>query len=54
MLYHALSRGNRREAVFRKPGDYDAFREAMIDVSVRVPVELLGYCLTPNYFHPVL
>jgi putative transposase len=26
----------------------------MIDVCVRVPVELLGYCLMPNHFHIVL
>ena len=31
MVYHALNRGNRREAVFHKPGDYDAFVEAMGD-----------------------
>ncbi len=52
--YHALNRGNRREAVFHKPGDYDAFVEAMIDARVRVPVDLLGYCLMPNHFHLVL
>ena len=28
---HALNRGNRREAVFHKAGDYDAFVEAMVD-----------------------
>jgi putative transposase len=31
MWYHALNRGNHREAVFHKPADYDAFFEAMID-----------------------
>ena len=54
MWYHALNRGNRREAVFHKPGDYDAFVEAMIDARARVPVDLLGYCLMPNHFHLVL
>ena len=54
MWYHALNRGNRREAVFHKPGDYDAFVEAMTDVSVRVPADLLGYCLMPNHFHLIL
>ena len=54
MWYHALNRGNRREAVFHKPGDYDAFVEAMIDARARVPLDLLGYCLMPNHFHLVL
>jgi REP element-mobilizing transposase RayT len=54
MWYHALNRGNRREAVFHKPGDYDAFVETMIDARVRVPLDLLGYCLMPNHFHLVL
>ena len=54
MWYHALNRGNRREAVFHKPGDYDAFVEAMTDVCVRVPVDLLGHRLMPNHFHLIL
>jgi putative transposase len=51
MWYHALNRGNRREAVFDKPGDYDAFVEAMVDARARLPVDLLGHCLMPNHFH---
>src|SRR5580693_7184665 len=54
MWYHALNRGNRREAVFHKPGDYDSFVEAIIDARARLPADLLGYCLMPNYFHLVL
>jgi putative transposase len=54
MWYHALNRGNRREVVFHKPGDYDAFVEVMIDARARVPVDLLGYCLMPNHFHFLL
>jgi putative transposase len=54
MWYHALNRGNRREAVFHKPGDYDAFVEAMIDARARLAVDLPGYCLMPNDFHLVL
>ena len=54
MWYHALNRGNRRAAVFHKPGDYDAFVEAMVDARARLPVDLLGYCVMPNHFHLVL
>ena len=54
MWYHVLNRGNRREDVFHKPGDYDAFVEAIIDASARLPVDVLGYCLMPNHFHLVI
>jgi putative transposase len=54
MWYHALNRGNRREVVFHKLGDYSAFVEAMAGACERVPVDLLGYCLMPNHFHVVL
>jgi len=54
MWYHVLNRGNRREAVFHKPGDYDAFVEAVIDARARLPRDILGYCLMPNHFHLVI
>jgi putative transposase len=54
MWYHALNWGNRRGAAYHKPGDYEAFVEAMIDACARLPVDLLGYCLMPNHFHLVL
>jgi REP-associated tyrosine transposase len=52
--YHALNRGNRRETVFHKPADYDAFVQAMVDARTRLPIDLLGYCLMPNHFHLVV
>jgi hypothetical protein len=53
MLCHALNRGNLREVVFHKPGDYDAFVEAMIDVCVRVPLDLLDIkALCPRFSIP--
>jgi REP element-mobilizing transposase RayT len=54
LCYHALNRGNRREAVFHTPGDYDAFVAAIRDARARLPVDILGYCLMPNHFHLVL
>jgi putative transposase len=54
MWYHVLNRGNRREAVFHKPGDYDAFVEAIGDSCARLPLDLLGYCVMPNHFHLVI
>jgi putative transposase len=54
MCYHALNRGNGREAVFHKPADYDAFVKAMVDARARLSIDVLGYCLIPNHFHLVL
>src|SRR5689334_18944729 len=54
MWDHALNRGNRRAAVFPKPGDSDASVEAIIDARARLPVDLLGSGLIPNHFHRVL
>jgi len=45
LIYHALNRGNRREAVFHKPADYDAFLEAVAEARRRLPMELFGYCV---------
>ncbi len=54
MIYHALNRGNRREPVFHKPADYDAFIQAIDDATRRIPLDLFGYCLMPNHFHLVV
>ena len=54
LCYHALNRGNRRDTVFHKAGDYDAFLGAMADATTRTPMDVLGYCLMPNHFHLVL
>jgi putative transposase len=54
MIYHALNRGNRRETVFHKPADYDAFVQTIAEARQRLPVDLLGYCVLPNHFHLVL
>src|SRR5262249_34947668 len=52
MWYHGLHRGNRREVVIHKPGDYDAFVEAMIDAHGRIQMDL--FCLMPTRFHLLL
>jgi putative transposase len=52
--YHVLNRGNRRDAVFHKPADYDAFVQTIVDAQSRLAVDILGYCLMPNHFHMVI
>jgi putative transposase len=51
VIYHTLNRGNGREMVFHKPGDYDAFLDAIAEARQRLPLDLFGYCLMPNHFH---
>ena len=52
--YHVLNRGNARSEVFHKAADYEAFLDAVVESSVRVPIRLLSYCLMPNHFHLVV
>jgi putative transposase len=54
MIYHVLNRGNRRETVFHKPADFDAFVDALGEAHRRLPLDIFGYCLMPNHFHLVL
>jgi putative transposase len=52
--YHVLNRGNRREAIFHKPADNDAFVKAIADARTRLPTDILGYCLMPNHVYLVI
>jgi putative transposase len=52
--YHVLNRGNGRQTVFHKDGDYAAFVKLLRDAAERVPMRLLAYCLMPNHFHLAL
>jgi putative transposase len=52
--YHVLNRGNGRNTVFHKDGDYAAFLKLMKEASERTAMRLLSYCLMPNHFHLVL
>ena len=53
--YHCLNRGNGRSAIFRKPGDYEAFERILAETQEHVPgMRLLCYCLMPNHWHLVL
>jgi putative transposase len=51
LIYHVINRGNNRQEVFHKPGDYHAFLKALADIKEHKPFELYGYCLLSNHFH---
>ena len=53
-IYHALNRGNRRQTIFQKAGDYEAFLRVLSQGLEKYPVELFSFVLMPNHWHLVL
>ena len=51
-VYHVLNRAV--ATVFKKAGDYMAFRKIMIEAQDWLDVPVLGYYLMPNHWHLVL
>ena len=51
-VYHVLNRGNGRQDVFRKPGDFAAFVELISAAKERYPVKVLAYCLMTRDHQP--
>lgn len=54
ICYHVLNRGNGRQQVFFKDGDYAAFLKALAHACLEIDMRVLAYCLMPNHFHLVL
>ena len=50
-IYHMLNRANRRDEIFEKETDYEAFERVLIEAVSRYKVELFSYCLMPNHWH---
>jgi len=48
--YHVINRGNARQEVFLKRGDYQAFIDLIARACERVRMRVLAYCLMPNHF----
>jgi len=53
VCYHVLNRGNARNEVFHKDGDYGSFLKQLNQANERVSMRLLSFCLMPNHFHLV-
>lgn len=51
LIYHVINRGNNRQAVFLKKGDFEAFIRSLAELKERKPFALYGYCLLSNHFH---
>ena len=50
-IYHIINRGNGRQCVFQKDGDYQTFLDLLGQMLEQFDIVLFAYCLMPNHFH---
>lgn len=50
-FYHIVSRGNRRDALFRNASDFEAFLHILLQLYEKYPFEIASYCLMNNHYH---
>ena len=50
-VYHVMSRGNRKFALFQKREDYNIFLQLTRSVMDKNPYVIHAYCLMTNHFH---
>lgn len=53
-VYHIYSRGNKREAIFREPYDYEVFLRLLQSSQKKHGFTLHALCLMTNHFHLAL
>jgi putative transposase len=53
-IFHVINRGNGKNDVFHKEGDYYAFLSVIKEARQFFLVDILAYCLMPNHFHLLL
>jgi len=53
-IYHVMSRGNRREEIFRDDVDRKSFLEALGAACQKTGWQVHAYCLMSNHFHLVV
>ncbi|RKQ34250.1 REP-associated tyrosine transposase [Oceanobacillus halophilus] len=49
--YHIVSRGNRRDPLFRNASDFQAFLHILKQLNEKYPFEIASYCLMNNHYH---
>ena len=53
-FYHVISRGNRRERIFRSQADFQHFQLLLREIKEQNGFTLYAYVLMPNHFHMLL
>jgi putative transposase len=53
-IYHVMSRGNRRAAIFKDDQDRSSFLVTLAETCVKTGWEVHTYCLMTNHFHLVV
>lgn len=53
-MQHVLNRGDHRETLFHKAGDFRAFLVVLAETACRIPMRILAYCIMRNHFHLLL
>ena len=53
-IYHVMSRGNRREDIFRDDFDHESFLKTLADTCAKTGWQVHAFCLMPNHFHLVV
>lgn len=53
-IYHVMSRGNRRENIFRSDIDRQDFLKTLAEACLKTGFEVHAYCLMSNHFHLVV
>ena len=53
-IYHVMSRGDRREAIFLDEGDRHDFLKTLAETCAKTGFEVHAYCLMKNHFHMVV
>ena len=53
-IYHVMSRGDRREAIFRDDEDRRRFLATLAEACGKTGWQVLALCLMPNHFHLVV
>ena len=50
-FYHIVSRGNRRDPLFRNASDFEAFLHILQQLYEKYPFEMASYCFMNNHYH---
>ena len=53
-LYHVMSRGDRREAIFLDDADRNEFLRTLGEACAKMGWQVHAYCLMSNHFHLVV